>query len=223
MSELIEIVDRYVELRLNEFIAPVVWRREKNLFKMLVAVVLSQNTSDKNAFKALENLEKQVGTITPQALLELPIEALEELIKPAGMYRQRARNLKALAEAFIQLGLTPERLVEMGPERARELLLSLPGVGKKTADVVLVNLGLPAFPVDTHITRIAKRWGIGEKYDEISRWFMERLPRDKYLDFHLKLIQFGRDVCRARNPKCGQCPIGAKCPSFKSAGRSPVT
>jgi len=52
---------------------------------------------------------------------------------------------------------------------------------------------------------------------------MERLPRDKYLDFHLKLIQFGRDVCRARNPKCGQCPIGAKCPSFKSAGRSPVT
>ncbi|ACB39051.1 endonuclease III domain-containing protein [Pyrobaculum neutrophilum] len=218
----IEVVDRYVQLRVEEFIAPVVWRSGGNLFELVVAVVLSQNTSDKNAFKAFNSLKRALGSITPEAVAKLAEEELAALIKPAGMYRIRARALKALAEAFLKHGITPQRLLEMGAERARAFLMSLPGVGKKTADVVLVNIGLPAFPVDTHITRIARRWGIGRSYDEISRWFMDRLPPARYLEFHLKLIQFGRDVCRARSPRCGVCPIGERCPSFKSAGRSPV-
>jgi endonuclease-3 len=222
-SEFIELVDKSVELRLEEFVAPVVWREGGNLFELLVAVVLSQNTSDKNAFRAFANLKKRLGGVTPEALLALSTEELEALIRPAGMHRQRARNLKALADAFIKLGITPQRLVEMGPGEARRLLLTLPGVGEKTADVVLVNLGLPAFPVDTHITRIAKRWGVGNRYGQISKWFMERVPPERYLEIHLKLIQFGRYICRARDPRCGVCPIGERCPSYKSAGRSPVT
>ncbi|ABL88311.1 HhH-GPD family protein [Pyrobaculum islandicum DSM 4184] len=220
--EFVELVDKYIQLRIDEFIAPVVWQREKNLFELFVAVILSQNTSDKNAFRAFENLKMRLGTITPESLNKMSEGELAELIKPAGMYRQRARVLKNLAETFLKYDITPQRLLEMGAERARAFLLTLPGVGKKTADVILVNLGLPAFPVDTHITRIARRWGIGKSYDEISRWFIERLPQHKYLELHLKLIQFGREICKARNPKCDVCPIGQRCPSYKSAGRSPV-
>jgi len=214
LREFIDAVDKNVELRLDEFIAPVVWRKSGNLFEMAVAVVLSQNTSDRNAFRAYDQLKRRLGEITPEAVLQLSEDELAELIKPAGMYRVRAKNIKALAEAFIRHKVTPEKLREMGPAEARKFLLSLPGIGEKTADVILVNLGLPAFPVDTHIRRIAKRWTIGEKYSEISRRFMEVVPSEKYLEIHLKLIQFGRDICTAKSPKCHICPIGSKCPSY---------
>jgi len=216
LREFIDAVDRAVVLRLDEFIAPVVWRRGGNLFEMAVAVVLSQNTSDRNAFKAYDQLKRRLGEITPEAVLQLSEDELAELIKPAGIYYIRAKNIRALAEAFIRHGVTPEKLREMGPAEARKFLLSLPGIGEKTADVILVNLGLPAFPVDTHIRRIAKRWNVGNNYGEISRRFMEVVPPEKYLEMHLKLIQFGRDICTARAPKCHICPIGRKCPSYTS-------
>lgn len=189
----------------------------------MVAVVLSQNTSDRNAIRAYRRLRERLGSISPEGVLELSLEELEELIKPAGMYKNRARVLKALAEAFRDGVVNPQRLAEMDYEEARRFLTSLPGVGKKTADVVLLYLGHPAFPVDTHIARIARRWGVGERYDEVSNWFRKVVPPHKYLEVHLKLIQFGRDVCRARGPRCDVCPVGARCPSYKSAGRSPVT
>ncbi|MEM5827661.1 MAG: endonuclease III [Pyrobaculum sp.] len=222
MLEFIEAVEKSVELRLEEFIAPIAWR-EGGLFELVVAVVLSQNTSDRNAIRAYRRLRERLGSISPEGVLELSLEELEELIKPAGMYKNRARVLKALAEAFRDGVVNPQRLAEMDYEEARRFLTSLPGVGKKTADVVLLYLGHPAFPVDTHIARIARRWGVGERYDEVSNWFRKVVPPHKYLEVHLKLIQFGRDVCRARGPRCDVCPVGARCPSYKSAGRSPVT
>lgn len=222
MFEFVEAVEKSVELRLEEFIAPIAWR-EGGLFELVVAVVLSQNTSDRNAIKAYRRLRERLGSISPEGVLELSLEELEELIKPAGMYKNRARVLKALAEAFRDGVVNPQRLAEMDYEEARRFLTSLPGVGKKTADVVLLYLGHPAFPVDTHIARIARRWGVGERYDEVSNWFRKVVPPHKYLEVHLKLIQFGRDVCRARGPRCDVCPVGARCPSYKSAGRSPVT
>ncbi|MEM4674536.1 MAG: endonuclease III [Pyrobaculum sp.] len=222
MFEFVEAVEKSVELRLEEFIAPIAWR-EGGLFVLVVAVVLSQNTSDRNAIRAYRRLRERLGSISPEGVLELSLEELEELIKPAGMYKNRARVLKALAEAFRDGVVNPQRLAEMDYEEARRFLTSLPGVGKKTADVVLLYLGHPAFPVDTHIARIARRWGVGERYDEVSNWFRKVVPPHKYLEVHLKLIQFGRDVCRARGPRCDVCPVGARCPSYKSAGRSPVT
>ena len=222
MFEFVEAVEKSVELRLEEFVAPIAWR-EGGLFELVVAVVLSQNTSDRNAIRAYRRLRERLGSISPEGVLELSLEELEELIKPAGMYKNRARVLKALAEAFRDGVVNPQRLAEMDYEEARRFLTSLPGVGKKTADVVLLYLGHPAFPVDTHIARIARRWGVGERYDEVSNWFRKVVPPHKYLEVHLKLIQFGRDVCRARGPRCDVCPVGARCPSYKSAGRSPVT
>lgn len=210
MSTFIDIVDRGVELDLSQFVAPLA---RGDLFELTVAVVLSQNTSDKNAIVAFRRLKERLGRITPEAVLALSDRELAELIKPAGMYNIRARHIKAAARFFQESGLS--HLVEMGVERARELLLSIPGVGKKTADVILANLGLPTFPVDRHIARIAKRWGVGGRYEEVSRWFMERLPPERYLEFHLKLIQFGREICRAKTPRCGICPIGQRCPSYR--------
>lgn len=222
VSEFVEIVEKTVSLRLDEFVAPIAWR-QGGLFELVVAVVLSQNTSDKNAIRAYLRLRERLGAITPDKVLRLDVGELEELIKPAGMYRNRSRVIRAIAEIFNNGLVTPQRLVEMGFDEARKFLMGLPGVGRKTADVVLVYLGLPAFPVDTHIARIAKRWGVGSSYDEISNWFKRAVPPEKYLEVHLKLIQFGREVCRARNPRCATCPIGSKCPSYRSAGRSPVT
>lgn len=200
-----------VELREAEFVAPVLKKSGASPFELLVAVVLTQNTSDKNAFKAYYNLKNAVGSITPDALLMLGEGKLAELIRPAGMHNVRAKKLLELAEALKDFDLG--RLRDMPADEARRFLISLPGVGEKTADVILVNyLGKPAFPVDTHITRIARRWGIGRRYGEISRWFRERFPPERYLEIHLKLIQFGRDYCRARNPRCGECPARSLCP-----------
>lgn len=208
----IDAVDRWVRLDLSQFVAPLA---RGDLFELTVAVVLSQNTSDRNAIRAFRNLKERLGRITPEAVLSLAEGELAELIKPAGMYNTRARYIKAAARFFQRGELTPSRLIEMGVEKARALLLSVPGVGKKTADVILANVGLPAFPVDTHIARIARRWGVGGRYEEVGRWFMERIPPERYLELHLKLIQFGREVCRARGPRCGICPIGQRCPSYR--------
>ncbi len=207
---MVERITSSIRLREEEFVAPVLRRAGVDPFELLVAVVLTQNTSDKNAFRAYYNLKKALGRITPQALLSLGEEELAELIRPAGMHRIRARKLIELSKALSGVDLS--RIVDMDAEEAKRFLTSLPGVGEKTADVLLVNMGKPAFPVDTHIARIARRWGIGNKYGEISKWFMEHVPREKYLEVHLKLIQFGRDYCRARSPRCAECPVRDLCP-----------
>ncbi|MEZ0249198.1 MAG: endonuclease III [Thermoproteus sp.] len=210
LKVLVEKAISAVELREEEFVAPVLRRAGASLFELLVAVILTQNTSDRNAFRAYYNLKGAVGEITPQALLALGEERLAELIKPAGMNRIRARNLIELSRRVLDVDLNSVR--DMPVDEARAFLKSLPGVGDKTADVILVNLGRPAFPVDTHITRIAMRWGIGKRYEEISKWFLANFPPDRYLEVHLKLIQFGRDYCKARAPRCGGCPVRDLCP-----------
>ncbi|MGC9117467.1 MAG: endonuclease III domain-containing protein [Thermoproteus sp.] len=207
---IVERVAEFVKLREDEFVAPVLRRAGVDVFELLVAVVLTQNTTDRNAFRAYYNLKNAVGRITPQALLSLGEERLAELIRPAGMHRVRARKLIELSRSLSGVDLS--RIADMDVGEARRFLTSLPGVGEKTADVVLANLGKPAFPVDTHIARIARRWGIGKRYGEISRWFMERLPPERYLEVHLKLIQFGRDYCKARSPRCRECPVSDLCP-----------
>jgi len=209
----LEAVLKNITYRLEDFVGAYVWARTRDVFETLVAIVLTQNTSDVNAFKAYNRLRELLGgRITPEALLAADPAKIEEAIRPAGLARIRAYRLVELAKAAINGAL--KDLDKLSVEQARARLVSLPGVGKKTADVLLLNLGKPAFPVDTHITRIASRWGIGRKYDEISRWFLERLGEDprKLMDAHLKLIQFGRTYCRARAPRCGECPAKDHCP-----------
>ncbi len=137
-------------------------------------------------------------------------------IKPAGMHRVRARKIIELSRVILEKYGGDLTWIRDAPlEEARRALLELPGVGEKTADVILVNLGKPTFPVDTHITRISLRLGIARSrnYREIQRAWMNTLTPDpgRYLEVHLKLIQFGRDVCKARNPRCDVCGFKDVC------------
>lgn len=214
-EEIISILRKHYKLNLKEFIAPNI--RDKSLFEYIIGVMLSQNTSDKNAIRAYLNLKKIYGEITPEKILSTSIEKLVEALKPAGMYNQRAQRIVELAKIFTERNVEEElrKLVEEGKLReARKYLVNLPGVGLKTADVVLLMYyKQPVFPVDTHIRRVSKRLGFIEKddYETISRWWMKQLKPNEYLEAHLLLITHGRKTCKARKPLCDKCPINKYC------------
>ncbi|MGC9011841.1 endonuclease III domain-containing protein [Thermogladius sp.] len=219
-TRIYELLSRKYEIREGDFVGLVA---RGNLFEHLVAVLLSQNTSDKNAIKALSNLKNKLGEITPEKVLSLDIGELAQLIKPAGLHLQRAKRIVELA-SYLR-----DRLEEFESEvrrmdvlEARRVLMNLPGVGEKTADVLLlVYFGKPAFPVDTHIKRITTRLGFvkGGSYKRVSGFWQSCLPPDKYLETHLLLIQHGRVTCKARKPSCHECPIKEFCEYYKSEYR----
>ncbi len=187
---------------------------DKSPFAVLIAIILSQNTNDKNSVKAYELLKERVG-ITVDNILKARIEEIEDSIKSAGMYRQKARTIKALAEALKKVG-GEGFLMKKSPEEVRRFLLQIHGIGKKTADVFLsVCRKAPYFAVDTHAARIAKRWGlVGDKanYDEISRALLDFFGKEKVEEAHRLLIALGRRYCLAKNPRCKECPLRNICP-----------
>ncbi len=190
---------------------------DSTAFSVLVSVVLSQNTSDRNAVRAFTRLRSMVG-LSPREILDAGLERVAEAVKPAGMHRQRAARLIELARIVLdKYGGSLDFVCSMSVEEARQLLMELPGVGPKTADVVLLAYcGLPTFPVDTHISRICSRLGLGSSYEVIRRWFLEHAPHDKLYELHLKLIVIGRRYCRPRNPRCNECPL-RECCSYAEA------
>lgn len=207
------------ELNPEEFVAPRLMGFP--LFEFIIAVVLSQNTSDENAWKAFTTLKSKHLAITPKTLLSMREEELSESIRVAGMHRQRAARIKELARVFLEKDVESfltKYLSEGRYEEARSFLLELPGVGYKTADVVLLMYyGVPTFPVDTHITRITLRLGFVKRknYEEIRTFWMTNTLPSKYLQLHLLLITHGRRVCRARKPTCTECTIKEFCNHFR--------
>lgn len=212
------------KINLNEFIAPRI--TGKPLYEYIVAVMLSQNTSDKNAIKAYNNLKKLLGEITPEKILSTPLDKIVEAIKPAGMYNERARRIVELAKIYMKNNVEDEikRFIVKGESRlARKYLSKLPGVGLKSADVVLLMYyNQPVFPIDTHIRRITKRLGYIEKddYESISNWWMKQLKPDEYMEAHLLLITHGRRICKARKPLCNICPIKKYCKYYRETATS---
>ncbi len=206
---------RQVKYDEAEFIVRPMVKGDRNPFHVLVAIILTQNTSDKVASKALRNLEK-LG-IDPEALCSAPLKKIEDAVRPAGMYRRRARILKEVACRVLEdYGGDLWRLLRLDPSEARRRLTSLPGIGVKTADVLLANFtDAKVLPVDTHIRRVAWRLGIasrGASYETISRRLIELLEgRINLLEAHLKLITIGRRYCKPRNPKCNECPLRSVC------------
>ena len=174
-------------------------------FTLLVAVVLSAQATDKSVNIATRELYKVADT--PQKILALGEEGLIEYIKSIGLYRSKARHVIGLCEKLISDfdGKVP---------RSREELMSLPGVGRKTANVVLnVIWGEHTMPVDTHLLRICPKIGLaeGDTPEKVEQSLLERVP-DKYMEHaHHWLILHGRYVCTARNPKCAECVISDLC------------
>lgn len=192
------------------------WRpSESDPFRALVRTVLSQNTTFRNEMTAFRRLERCLA-ITPESIAEASEGRIARCIRPAGMHRVRAGKLKALARAVLErYGGDLSKVLEKPLEEAREELMSLPGVGPKTADVVLMfNAHKPVLAVDRHIMRVSKRIGIVDEeagYEDVRRRLEEIMPPELYPEAHLALIRFGREVCKARRPRCWECPVRDGC------------
>lgn len=176
-----------------------------NNYTLLVSVVLSAQATDKSVNKATESLYKIVDT--PQKMLELGEEGLIEYIKSIGLYKNKAKNVIALSKILI------EKFNSEIP-KTREDLMSLPGVGRKTANVILnVVYGEKTMPVDTHLLRISPRIGLsfGTTPESIETDLLKIIPDEYMQHAHHWLILHGRYVCTARNPKCSECLIKDIC------------
>jgi endonuclease-3 len=176
-----------------------------NNYTLLVSVVLSAQATDKSVNKATESLYQKVDT--PQKMLELGEEGLIEYIKSIGLYKNKAKNVIALSKILI------EKFNSEIP-KTREDLMSLPGVGRKTANVILnVVYGEKTMPVDTHLLRISPRIGLsfGTTPESIEKDLLKIIPDEYMQHAHHWLILHGRYVCTARNPKCSECLIKDIC------------
>ncbi|MDR2992075.1 MAG: endonuclease III [Burkholderiaceae bacterium] len=174
-------------------------------FELLVAVLLSAQATDVSVNKATRRLFAAADT--PQAMLALGQAGLEQYIKTIGLYRNKAKHLLATCQMLI------ERFGGQVPG-TREALQSLPGVGRKTANVILnVAFGEPTIAVDTHIFRVANRTGLapGKTPDAVEQALLACVPQAYRQHAHHWLILLGRYVCTARAPKCGQCLVAAYC------------
>lgn len=174
-------------------------------FTLLVAVVLSAQTTDKSVNKVTEKLFKLADT--PEKMKEIPQEQIAEIIRPIGLTQNKSRNILNLSRKLCDDfdGKVPS---------TREELMTLSGVGRKTANVVLnVVFGQPTMPVDTHLLRISPKIGLaeGKTPEQVEKSLCERIP-EKYMQHaHHWLILHGRYVCTARNPKCSECLINDIC------------
>ena len=176
-----------------------------SVFELLTAVLLSAQATDVGVNKATRQLFPVANT--PQALLDLGLERLEEYIKTIGLYRTKARNLLQTCRILVEQhgGQVP---------RTREALEALPGVGRKTANVVLnVAFGQPTMAVDTHIFRVGNRTGLapGKTPLEVEKKLLQRVPAAYRVDAHHWLILLGRYVCQARKPRCWECNVVTYC------------
>ena len=165
----------------------------------------------------MERLESRFE-ITPEVLSQAPTDELIESIRSAGLYRVKAPRIKQISSIILdQFGGDLDSILKRKPEQARSILMEFPGVGYKTADIMLAFvMGHPTIPVDTHVMTIAKRLGIVRKnagYEE-TRLALEKLVLPKRrVRMHLSLIRFGREICRAPRPLCPKCLVNRTCPS----------
>lgn len=176
--------------------------RHDNPFELVIAVLLSAQCTDALVNKVTKDLFKKYKT--PEDYLAVPLEELQEDIRSIGLFRNKAKNIQKLCRMLIE---------EMNGEvpRTQEELVKLPGVGRKTANVVAsVAFGVPAIAVDTHVERVSKRLGFCRWKDsvtEVEETLMRKIPKDEWSVTHHRLIFFGRYHCKAQSPQCEICPL----------------
>lgn len=199
-------------------LGPQHWWPAQSPFEVIVGAVLVQNTSWQNVEKAIDQL-RRADLLEPHALADVPPEELEELIRPAGYFRIKARRLRSLLAFLVaRYDGSLEAMFKMDLSALREELLCVHGVGPETADSILLYAGgLPVFVVDTYTHRVLARhgWiGFDADYHVIQDHFHDNLPQDAamYNEYHALLVRVGKEYCRKKNPKCEECPLAELLP-----------
>jgi endonuclease-3 len=192
-------------------------KSQRDPFETLIVTIISQNTADRNTARAFENLSKRFE-ITPEVLANAETSQIEECLRVGGLYKNKAKTIRQVSRIILEKfhgSLQP--ILSLPIDEARSVLMQLPGIGPKTADVVLLfSAKQPTIPVDTHVNRVSKRLGFAPangSYEDV-RQSLQKLydPRD-YLAVHVLLIAHGRRFCRARHPLCDECPVNMYCPT----------
>jgi endonuclease-3 len=184
---------------------------------VLIATILSQNTSDTNSGRAFASLKASFDSW--EAVASAPAEHIARVIKSGGLFQIKAARIKQVLEQIEreQGRITLDFLKSKTMTEAEDYLMRLPGVGHKTASCVLLfSLGKPSLPVDTHIFRVAKRLGLIDRRAAIEKahsLLQEQVPPSKVYQFHIYMIEHGRQICRARQPRCDKCILRGACPS----------
>lgn len=192
-----KILDQY-------FPNPTIPLKHSSSYTLLIAVLLSAQATDVKVNEITPKLFAKADT--PEKMMRLSLDEIEEIIKPIGLSRQKAKAIKALSQILVEKyeGKVPKTFEE---------LESLPGVGHKTASVILAQaFHIPAFPVDTHIFRCAHRWGLskGKSVKQVEEDLKALFPKKNWIKLHLQIIYFARAFCRAKGHRAQDCPICKK-------------
>lgn len=179
-------------------------------FQMVIAVMLSAQCTDERVNKTTPSLFEKYGT--PEGICNMELEELERIIRPCGFYKNKAKNIKAMAKKIQEEyhGEVPQTMEE---------LISLPGVGRKSANVVMLEAfnNPQGIAIDTHAKRIANRVGLSKNTipEKIEQDILKLIPKEYYRDVNHLLVWHGRKICNARKPKCEECPIREYCQEIK--------
>ena len=202
---------------LEQEYGPCRWQSNRDPIDVLIGTILSQNTSDANSGRAFAALKASFHTW--EAVASAPVEHIAGVIKSGGLSQIKAARIKQVLEQIAkeQGRISLDFLKSKSIVEAEDYLLRLPGVGHKTASCVLLfSLGKPSLPVDTHIFRVAKRLGLIDSQTSVEKahsLLQEQIPPSKVYQFHVHMIEHGRRICRARQPRCQMCILRDICPS----------
>jgi endonuclease-3 len=182
----------------------------------LILTVLSQSTNDRNRDVAFARLRDRFGSW--EAVRDAPVDEVEEAIRPGGISKVKSVRIQQILEAIGEGGrdLSLDDLASLPVPEARDRLVALPGVGKKTAACVLLfSFGMRDVPVDTHVSRVGSRLALftpGAPFDQLHDEMLALTPAGQELEFHVNLLRHGRRTCHARVPDCPTCPLRRMCP-----------
>jgi len=197
--------------RLFRYYGPQRWWPADSAWEMMVGALLTQNTSWTNVVTALGKLKK-AKALAPKSIAAMPLRRLQKLIRSSGYFRQKSHRLKGFAQAVLK----NPRLIHR-----RADLLAQHGVGPETADsILLYATHQPFFVVDAYTRRLGHRlgWFKTNDYDQVQSFFQDRLARDPalYNEYHALIVRLAKEVCRSRDPRCGECPVQTVCAHGRS-------
>ncbi len=193
------------------------WQSDRDPIDVLIGTILSQNTSDANSGRAFASLKASFDSW--EAVASAPAEHVAQVIKSGGLFQIKAARIKQVLKQIEkeQGRISLDSLKSMTMTEAEDYLMRLPGVGRKTASCVLLfSLGRPSLPVDTHIFRVAKRLGLIDSKTSIEKapgLLQKQISLSKIYQFHVHMIEHGRQICRARQSHCAMCILRGACPS----------